>query len=283
MIAFYENDHVYRHVESGAILKGWTSLIKNYTEAFDADLQKVASAYSLHLGPLYPKLKFGAHKNKSLSEFVDFLRSNFKDLPENYIEEIGFEWEYSAILGSEFHSKLEKESYERGWQINPYTEDSYKVISLPKEFDNQSLLPNLYDLEDGYYPELLVWDNTMSEDNTPVTMIDDCFIKTIGGNRFVDVDDKKTNKSIWSGKDKMMKGVLSSLYDNTEQKYKLQACFGAKLLSTFGFIPRYCGFTHYKNYNANKSKLYVAEYDNKLMDKFQEDWKRIYSENLPAT
>ncbi len=283
MIIFSEKDHVYKHLESGNKLSGWTSLIKNYTDAFDSDLQKVASAYSMHLGSKnYSALKFGRYKDYSLEDFVEYLQKNYPDLPQNYIDELNYEWNYSAILGSEFHSLLEKKSYDRGWQINPYTDKKYNVINMPKKYDNQSLMPNLYFLKDGYYPELLVWDYTMGEENTPVTMIDDCFIETIDNDRFIDIDDKKTNSKIYNSKDKKMKGVLADLYDNTEEKYKLQACFGAKLMSTHGFIPRYCGFTHYKEYNENKSKLYLAKYDFDLMDKFQEDWKRLYKEKSLA-
>lgn len=279
MIIFTEDPHEYRHLESGKKLKGWTSLIKNFTEEFNTEVQKKASAYSMFIGKDYARLKFGRYKELSLDEFVDTLKKEYPGLPDNFIDEITFEWEYAAILGSRFHSLLEKESYDRGVQINPYTDKEHKVIKMDKQYNNQSLMPNLFYLEDGYYPELLVWDYSMGEENTPVTQIDDCFIETIGGVRYVDVDDKKTNKSIWSGKDKTMKGVLSDLYDNTEEKYKLQACFGAKLLSTFGFEPRYCGFTHYKNYDKNKSKLYLANYNHDLMDNFQKCWKDLYSNN----
>jgi hypothetical protein len=279
MISFNEKSHKYVHEETGNVLHGWTSLIKNYTDVFDSDLQKIASAYSMYLGSKeYVALKFGRFKNEPIEEFIKFLQKNFGPVPESYIKEIDFEWSYAAILGSNFHLKLEAESYERGFEINPFTGESYTTIASEKKFDNQSLLDDLYKLEDGYYPELLVWDNTMGQGHTPVTMIDKCFIKTENNIRYVDVDDIKSNKSIWNGKDKKMRGVLSSLYDNTEEKYKLQACFGAKLMSTFGFKPRYCGFTHYKNYDKTKSKLYLAKYDEKLMDNFQNDWKtNIYN------
>jgi len=277
MIIFSEKEHTYVHKESGNKLNGWTSLIKNYTEPFDSETQKITSAYSMYIGQEYVKLKFGRYKDYSLKDFVDFLNENYPGLPKNFVNEISYEWEYAAILGSEFHNKLEEDSYKLGYEVNPFTDKKYKTIVYKKDYDNQSLLPNLFDLEDGYYPELLVWDFSMGEERTPVTMIDKCFIETIDGVRYIDVDDIKTNKSIWSGKDKFMKGPLSSLYDNTEDKYKLQACFGAKLMETFGYVPRYCGFTHFKEYNKNKNKLYIAKYNKELMENFQKDWKRLYS------
>lgn len=282
MIAFSEKDHKYVHVETNTKLYGWTSLIKNYTDDFNSDLQKIASSYSMFLGKEYSKVKFGRMKDSNLEDLVEFLGKEYPGLPQNYIDELSFEWAYSAILGSEFHSLLEKRSYDRGWEINPFTDKQYKTIKVEKQYDNQSILPNLYDLEDGYYPELLVWDYSMGEENTPVTMIDKCFIETIDGVRYVDLDDYKTNGSIWNGKNKKMKGVLSDFYDNTEEKYKLQVCFGAKLMETFGYTPRYCGFTHHKNYDENKGKMYLAKYDQELMNRFQEDWKKLFSKNLPS-
>ncbi|MBP9510396.1 MAG: hypothetical protein KBE73_04585 [Fusobacteriaceae bacterium] len=273
MIVFNESSHSYTHLESGNNLNGWTTLIKKYTQPFDMDTQLVLSAYSMFLGKEYTNLKFGKFKNSKPEVFLDFLQTEFPDLPQNFIKELQYEWGYSAIRGSEFHSFLENKTIEQGFDINPFTDEKYLTINIAKDYDNQSLKENLFDLEDGYYPELLVWDYSMGESCSPVTMIDRCYIKTINNVRFVDVGDYKTNKSIWNGKDRKMSGVLSNFYDNTEDKYKLQVCFGAKLLSTFGFTPRFCGFSHYKNYNEKNVKLYLAKYDAELMDAFQKDWR----------
>lgn len=273
MIVFNESSHSYTHLESGNNLNGWTTLIKKYTQPFDMDTQLVLSAYSMFLGKEYTNLKFGRFKNSKSEVFLDFLQTEFPDLPQNFIKELQYEWGYSAINGSEFHSFLENKTIEQGFDINPFTDEKYLTINIAKDYDNQSLKENLFDLEDGYYPELLVWDYSMGESCSPVTMIDRCYIKTINNVRFVDVGDYKTNKSIWNGKDRKMSGVLSNFYDNTEDKYKLQVCFGAKLLSTFGFTPRFCGFSHYKNYNEKNVKLYLAKYDAELMDAFQKDWR----------
>lgn len=272
MIIFSEKEHKYKHLESGNILKGWTSLIKNYTETFNLEKQAICSAYSNYLGPKYRGIKFGKMVDASVDELAEYLLSAYPEMPTHYIDEVKYEWDYAAILGSETHLEAEMKSYERGYEINPFTDEEFQVIKMDKQYDNQLLMDDLSNLPDGYYPELLVYDYSMGQGNTPVTMIDKCFIK--GG--VVWIDDFKTNKAIWAGKDKMMKGVLSSLYDSTEDKYKLQACFGAKLMSTFGFKVGGVGFTHVKDYNLNKTKFYLAKYDEYLMDKFQEDWKRIY-------
>jgi hypothetical protein len=272
MIIFSEKDHKYTHLESGNILKGWTSLIKHYTSPFDSDNQVICSAYSNYLGSKYRGIKFGRMANASVKELAEYLLANYPEMPKHYVDEVRYEWDYAAILGSETHLEAENASYARGYEINPFTDEEFPVIKMDKQYDNQLLMDDLSNLPNGYYPELLVYDFSMGQLHTPVTMIDKAFLKD--GDAWI--DDIKTNSSIWAGKDKKMSGVFSEIFDNTEEKYKLQACFGGKLLSTFGFKVRGCGFTHVKDYNLQKTKMYLAKYDEALMDKFQEDWKRIY-------
>ena len=249
-----------------------------YTQPFDKENQLVCSAYKILLGDEeYNKIvkgKFGRLFDLSQKEVAEFLNNEIKKDVNSIIDEVNYEWEYSAINGSTFHKELETRSIETGEEVNPFTDEEYKTILLPKEYDNQSLSDNLYDLEDGFYPELLVWDNTMGQDKSVVTQIDKAFIKTVGKKRFVDCDDYKTNKNKpYESKSKKMLSPLDGVYDNTVEKYKMQVCFGGKLLSTFGFTPRYFGFTHYTDYNINKYKMYLAKYDPALMDKFQKSWK----------
>lgn len=278
MIIFSESDHSYIHKETNNKLTGWTSLIKMYTQPFDKDNQLICSAYKLLLGDeeynKFVKSKFKRLYDLPQKEVAESLSSHYNYDVSSLIDEINYEWEYSNINGSKFHKEMETKSLESGKEINPFTEEEYKTIILPKEFDNQSLRDNLYDLEDGFYPELLVWDNTMGQDKSVVTQIDKAFIKTVGKKRFIDCDDYKTLKNKpYESKSKKMLYPLDSVYDNTAEKYKMQVCFGGKLMSTFGFTPRYFGFTHYINYDVNKSKMYLAKYDTELMDRFQKSWK----------
>lgn len=281
MIIFSEHDHKYTHLETGNTLNGWTSLIKKFTSPFDAQNQAICSAYKLWLGSEkyndIVKSRFKRLFSLDPYEVSSYLQSSIVGLPTHLVDELLYEWNYAGILGSDFHLKLENLSYSRGYEINPFTDEKYETIKLPKEHDNQLAHDHLINLEDGYYPELLVCDYSMKQSNTVVTMIDKCFIKTDEhGRRIADIDDIKSNKSRpYASKDKKMEGPLSDLYDNTEEKYKLQVCFGAKLMQTHGFTPRYCAFTHFLEYDENKSKIYLAKYDEELMNKFQKAWKKI--------
>lgn len=282
MIIFSEDNHKYIHKGSGNKLTGWTTLIKNYSVPFDTETQLVCSAYKIFLGDkVYNecvKGRFGRLFNLEVSEVKDFLISSFPADISSIVDELRYEWDYSAINGSKFHKEQENAAFSNGYEINPFTNEKFETIFIEKEYDNQSLSEDLFELSDGYYPELLVWDSTMPQSNTVVTQIDKCFIKTENGKRLCWVDDIKTNKKRpFEGKDKFMSEPLSSMYDNSAEKYKLQVCFGAKLLNTFGFEPAGAMFTHYLNYNINKPKQYVAKYDHELMENFQKSWKLLYN------
>ncbi len=222
------------------------------------------------------KGEFNRLFNLNQKEVADYLSGIVTDDITHLKNELSYEWDYSNILGSKFHKEQEDLSYSRGYEINPFTEDRFQTISIKKEYDNQSAFDCLIDLEDGYYPELLVWDFTMPQNATFVTQIDRCFIETVDGVRYVDVDDYKTNKKRpYKNTSSFLKEPLHNIYDSSEDKYKLQVMFGAKLMATHGFTPRYCSFTHYLNYDINKAKMYPAKYDSILMDSFQEAWKNI--------
>ena len=197
MIIFSEKDHKYTHVESGKHLQGWTSLMKNYAKEFHMEAQLECSAYRLLLGnEEYNSLLRKRFKRLFCldpTQVSPYLRSCVLDDIAHLKNELSYEWDYSKILGSEFHKKMELLSYERGWEINPFDDMMYDVVFLIKKHDNESAAACLYDLKDGYYPELLVWDYTMDQSETPVTQIDRCWIFTDPetGIRYASVSDWK--------------------------------------------------------------------------------------------
>lgn len=282
MIIFSEKNHEYIHVESGNKLIGWTKLISNFSKSFDRENQLICSAYKMYLGDeSYNSLvkgEFGRLYDLNQEEVASYLKREVPYDITHLMNELSYEWDYSNILGSKFHKDQEMISYLRGYDINPFTEDRFKTIKLERNHDNQSAHDCLIDLEDGYYPELLVWDYSMDQSKTPVTQIDRCFIETVDGVRYVDIDDFKTNKKRpFKSTSAYLKPPFNKIYDNTEEKYKLQAMFGAKLMETHGFTPRFCAFTHYLNYDIEKSKMYIAKYEKELMDNFQIFWKDLLS------
>ena len=111
MIIFSEKEHKYVHLETGNTLYGWTSLIKKYTKVFDEENQLTCSAYRIFLGDeeynRIVKSKFGKLYSLDVSEVAYFLSNNVSEDVSYIRDEIKYEWEYAAILGSEFHKNME--------------------------------------------------------------------------------------------------------------------------------------------------------------------------------
>ncbi len=125
------------------------------------------------------------------------------------------------------------------------------------------------DLEDGFYPELIIYDEATGICGTA----DRIFIKTIFGERFVDVDDYKTNavidkKSFYiRGKGyKMMKPPLEHLMDCKHIRYQLQVSIYAYMLEKMGFIVRNTGYHHLNTLNLVD---YLNEEAEEIFNDFQ--------------
>lgn len=183
-----------------------------------------------------------------------------------------------AILkGNTYHRKRELNSINNGYEYNPY--DNKKYILNPniliQSYDSSSLegfssveealqwnmdyanvkascLPNLSQLPDGFYPELLIWDDEYKIAGTA----DKVFIETILGDRYVDIDDYKTNQSIdkksYYTKGKgftMMKEPVSHLMDCKHSHYHLQVSIYGYMMEKHGFIVRKVGYHHLNTLN----------------------------------
>jgi len=157
----------------------------------------------------------------------------------------------SIAKGNLYHESAEKSSYKRGFEIHPITME--EIPTIPKagipDADNYSLSSNLFELEDGFYPELLLW----NEEYRIAGQADKVFIKTLeDGSRVVDIDDWKTNKKIdiQSFKHRthgysMLKPPLDHIMDCNFRHYELQLSFYAWMLEQFGFEVGHLCFHHF--------------------------------------
>jgi ATP-dependent exoDNAse (exonuclease V) beta subunit len=186
--------------------------------------------------------------------------------------EIIAEWELagkeSSEAGTLFHTTQEQADIRAGGRINPWTGNflPYIDIRLPG-FDNNS--PEfLSDLVDGYYPELLMFD----EDYLLGGQGDMVFIE----NRNAYVDDWKTDKSIDTKSFytrrygfSYLKAPLDHIYDSNYWLYALKISTYGFMLEAAGFDIGGLGFTHTKADN----KLYKVPY-------LHEDVKKVLELSL---
>ena len=173
-------------------------------------------------------------------------------------EAIKQEWLDSQTNGTKFHDEREEELYKNGFALNPWDNFEYPVKQFDKEHDNQSLVEDLYTLEDGCYPELLVW---LPVGNICIMgQIDVPYLGTESGNRFADVDDYKTNKKMSRSSSEKYFEPFTHLDTSKITNYSLQMSGYMYILENWGYKPRNLALTHYTNYDPTTGKRYELKY-----------------------
>ena len=250
-ILFNSKDHSYNGKK--ITYTSVSTLIGRYKKPYNREYWSTYKAYEKLLGKdtfrdIRKKL---GYKMEDSSLFKDLESLVTKSDLDKTLSSILSEWEYekdkSIKKGNDYHSFKEDQAKELGFCENPYTGKEFPTIHSTKiEYKNNieyrsPTVVKLYDLEDGFHPELILWD----DESRLAGQSDLVFIETINGDRFFDIDDFKTNKKIVKnsifGK---MKDPLGHLDCCNYNHYRLQISMYAKLLEKAGFIPRHLGFRH---------------------------------------
>lgn len=186
--------------------------------------------------------------------------------------ELSDQWELKMILanvrGTHFHEKMEKRTYKRKWEINPYNDEKYDVKSFRekgKDYQNHTLGASLYDLEDGFYAELVIYDLDLGI----AGQADKVWITTIDGKRYIDIDDYKSNEKMPSTSAmEMYKDPVSHIPASKLVGYEFQMTGYAYMLERAGFIPRHLQITWYKKYEVKSAHPIKLRY-------LKEDFEKI--------
>lgn len=199
--------------------------------------------------------------------------------PEDFFAakfEVKQEWLDSQINGTKFHLERELKAYEDGFVIDPFSGEKVNVVKVNKEHDNQSLVDNLYDLEDGAYPELLV--HFEMGNVTICGQVDLCIIGTDNeGVRYIKIDDIKTNTKLSKSSYFKFHKPYNHLDDCKVTKYQLQQSMYAYMLDLAGFEVRDLSITHYPNYDHDEGKLIPLEYLRDEAKSMFEDINELYA------
>lgn len=159
----------------------------------------------------------------------------------------------AADEGTFHHSEFEKRDYERGWALNSYNQKKYRVQQNPFHhlYDNCTIKDNLFELEDGYYPELLLpyYEGLITGTSDKV------FIETTSTGRYVDIDDYKfvgelLKKSKFFDKEKKkfptFKYPIDHLNACNFYEYEIKISMYGWILEQFGFKVRSLKLSHMK-------------------------------------
>lgn len=284
MVTFRESDHSY--FCDGVRYESVSSVFSTAKPFIDWDYNAGRSFFKTNYPELYDKVK------KSLSfdhpELVNKLKKLSKISEEEFkegVKQLRDSWKENSTEATErgtmFHLKKETEDYKRGWAINPMTGEKVKTMNFEKQYDNQSLADNLYDLPDGYYPELLLFNHDLKI----AGQADKVFIQTKGGRRRIDIDDWKTDTNIFIRPDfrHPLKGYerlnhpLSHLYNTNHNIYMMKIGIYAWMLEQFGFEVGSLNFTSVEiddDLNILKESRYLLPYKKweveALLDSYKE-------------
>lgn len=257
-VVFTEENHKYTFTEHPEIsLISGTKFVGYFEEGFKKDIWLPIKA-AQEIIPNYPALK-NHWESRNLpvesEQYVQFLMLNCDlELLEEAMKRIESTWnkksEKSSVDGTEYHLNKELASYKRGVEKNPYDGKTYPVIQRPpiEGIDNYTMCENLFDLEDGYYPELLVyWDRLVGQ-------ADRLWIGTDKFGRYADCGDfktyeKLTKRGFYDRKTrtyKTFKSPINHVEDCKLNKTGLQTSTYLWCLEQWGFQPRYNGFNHFE-------------------------------------
>lgn len=191
--------------------------------------------------------------NYLFKPYLDRMDSNIFEMDKKRLAE---QWERKSVealfKGSRFHGEFERRTFENGFMVNPWDKMKYPVTTYPKLYDNESLSLDLFDLPDGGYPELLIFDIELGI----AGQSDEVYIQTVGKKRYVDINDLKTGEfAPGKGSPDYCFAPFQKEYASKHFGYVLQVNMYAHMLSKFGFTVRNLGYTYYPNFNEKEPFL----------------------------
>lgn len=250
-ILFNAKDHSYNGKK--ITYTSVSTLIGRYKKPYNREYWSTYKAYERLLGKEEFKTlrKTLGYRMEDSTLFNDLAAMYPTHMIEATTNEILGEWEVekdkSIIKGNDYHSFKEDQAKELGYCENPFTgKDCPTIHSTKIEYRNNieyrsPVVSNLYDLEDGFHPELILW----NDNNKIAGQADLVFIDTIAGERKIWISDYKTNKKIVKasifGK---MKDPLGHLDCCNYNHYRLQISTYAWLLEQAGYTVEELEFKH---------------------------------------
>lgn len=174
-------------------------------------------------------------------------------------------WRAKAEKGTIFHDKKERHYLGQGFKISPFDGERYDIPdcvyekNAREDCDNATPVDDLSKLPPGYYPELVLYD----EEELVLGQADEVYIKQTPTGKIFDIDDYKTDKSIWEKSmfDRKNKGFkmllfpLDHLMDTNKNYYGVKINKYADMLIRKGFKKRNLSFTHIDLNNSSQKEV----------------------------
>lgn len=246
---FYPENHTYVN-RMGVNYQPVTSFIHSFCEEEDWDaiaqkfidkrtpqqiVDEISSKYKLPISVVYEKFKTDGINVKTVQYFWDLEKNR------------------ACNDGSNFHNEQEELD---------------KIHNSAKSNVDTDYIYDLYQLNDGIYTELMIWD----DDYLICGKSDRVTIRTVNGNRYIKIEDYKTNKELkinynYINKknnipviNKYMMNPIEHLVDCNYVHYCLQLSLYGFLLERKGFIVSDLELLHTTNYSKDDLKSYKLPY-----------------------
>lgn len=241
-IRFSEANHRYLH-RNGEDYLSVSKKFSKFKEPFDSYNIAKKSTLIVMFPKEYAKLKLSYDYNnpiviQKLEELADpkELAIKIKTLTDTWSATGNKAREFGTMI----HKIKELEDLKLGYTWCPLDGRYYDIINPSKTYDNQSLADNLYDLEDGCYPELLLFD----DETKTAGQSDKIYISTINNKRIVHISDYKTDAKILYKPDFYERGVgyktllndLAHLRACNYNEYSVKMSMYGLMLEKAGFI-----------------------------------------------
>lgn len=289
LIVFTELEHSYNHRDMGKFLSV-SGFVKKYEEEFDADMIATRKVFK-ELNRALWNTVYQKNGKDPYASIEDMRKSMDESIYKPMVDSYKAAWAENRITSAErgtmYHKIFENKDYETGFSINPYNKRKYVTIknTIAEEngYDNCSIHDNLFDLEDGYYPELLIFNENLKL----CGMSDKVYVETVGSKRFVDIDDYKFVNEIQmvpaffdyhKKKFPTMKEPISHVYQTNYYSYALKISMYAWMLEQVGFTVRNLGLRQMVElYNKEFIELpYPIKYKKPEINLLVEDFSKNY-------
>lgn len=268
-VVFFDDSHTYWY--EARQLNSAGSLISKVSPEFDADYWLVHGVFKEYFGneykDHYSSLKgFKPDPNELFTPFFEKIPGPvFHQMRKALKDQWLLNNTLSTTFGTRFHLEREMDATLNAFVINPFDGKKYVLMGQDMKttrYDNESLSLNLYDLPDGAYSELLVF----NLDWGIAGQADEVFITTKRKYRYVSIHDFKTNQKISKSSPNFLLEPVSHMRDCKHAKYNLQLSIYGKLLESHGFKVDKLAYSHYKDYDVNQVKIEELPYLSREVD-----------------
>ena len=257
----------------------WDSVnkVKDYfLPEFDVEYWKYYKAVELMLPDFSQrksKLRYPHNAKPSVKWLDEQVQEYTQEEIQGFINIIDKKWQDSRDFGTDFHDAIEKKEVEQGVVV--WEDVEYEVKTIDKQYDNQSIVDDLRDLEPGCYHEIILFQKIGS--SYILGTADKVLIPKT--KNFSIVLDHKTIDNYSTKKGGKLDPPFERIDTGKHSGYTLQLSFYGKLLEMANLPPKRMCVLSYSNYDESTRRIHDCAYYSEEVDKMIKIYRdKIYGD-----